>query len=54
MQVAQGFTHDGTGLMVYENFQDTSLLRFAEPIRLTPVLHSEFDERLALVSPDGR
>jgi serine/threonine-protein kinase len=54
MQAAQGFTPDGTALTVYENFQDTSLLRFAEPTRLTPVLHSEFDERLALVSPDGR
>jgi serine/threonine-protein kinase len=54
VQVAQGFTPDGSGLTVYENFQDTSLLLLAQPGRLRPLLHGEFDDRLAGVSPDGR
>jgi serine/threonine protein kinase/Tol biopolymer transport system component len=52
VQVAQGFAPEG--LLVYENFHDTLLLRFARPDRLEPLLHSEFDQRLSSVSPDGR
>ena len=34
-------------------FKDIALLDFAKPDRLTPLLHTDFDERLGEVSPDG-
>jgi WD40-like Beta Propeller Repeat len=41
-------------LIVYELFRNTALLSLAQPDRLEPLLHSEFDERNAQVSPDGK
>ena len=46
-------TPDGTRLLIYDRFKDLALLEFAKPDRLEPLLHSEFDERLGQVSPDG-
>jgi serine/threonine-protein kinase len=40
-------------LIVYENFKDLSILNLARPDRLEPLLHSEFNNRLGAVSPDG-
>ena len=54
VQMPQGFTPDGTGLVVYEDFKDTGLLTLTNPPRLDPLLHTEFDDRLVQVSPDGR
>jgi serine/threonine protein kinase len=53
-QMAQGFTPDGGRLIVYEDFKDTGILDLARPDRLTPLFHTEFDERLVQVSPDGK
>ncbi len=53
-QAPLGVTPDGTRLLVYDRFQDIGILNLARPDRLEPLLHSEFDERLAQVSPDGR
>jgi eukaryotic-like serine/threonine-protein kinase len=47
------FTPDGSRLIVIEDFKDLSLLHLARPDRLEPLLHSEFNERLGVVSPDG-
>jgi len=52
-QVPSSVTPDGSSLLVYERYQDTSLLDLSQPGRLQPLLSSEFDERLATVSPDG-
>jgi hypothetical protein len=40
-------------LIVVEDFKDLSLLNLARPDRLEPLLHSKFNERLGMVSPDG-
>ena len=53
VQMPQGFTPDGSGLIVYEDFKDTALLTLTQPPRLDPLL-TEFDDRLVQVSPDGR
>ena len=42
-----------TRLLVYELFRDMGVLTLARPDRLEPLLHSEADERLGQVSPDG-
>jgi serine/threonine-protein kinase len=47
-------TPDGTRLLVQDRFEDIGVLDLANPGRLEPLLHSDFDERLAQVSPDGR
>ena len=47
-------TPDGTRLIVYDRYQDLTVLDFAKPGRLEPLLRSEFDERLGEVSPDGK
>ena len=47
------FTPDETRLLVVEDFKDVSILNLARPDRLEPLLHSEFNEWLAAVSPDG-
>jgi Tol biopolymer transport system component len=47
------FTPDGSRLIVIEDFKDLSLLNLARPDRLEPLLHSQFNEWLAEVSPDG-
>jgi Tol biopolymer transport system component len=54
VQFPEGFTPDGSGLTVYEDFKDTGLLLLTQPPRLNPLLHTEFDDRLVQVSPDGR
>lgn len=54
-QITGSFVPDGSGLLVYEDFSDTKLLRLGQPERLEPVLASpDFDQRVAVVSPDGR
>ncbi len=40
-------------MLVFEDFKDLSILNLARPDRLEPLLHSEFDEGLGDVSPDG-
>lgn len=47
-------TPDRTRLTVYDRFNDLAVLDFANPDHLEPLLHSEFDERLADISPDGK
>ena len=54
MQAPNGVTPDGRQLLVLERFKDLSVLDFAHPDRLQPLLHGGFDERLGQVSPDGR
>ena len=53
MHTPSSFTPDGSRLLVFEQFRDTGLLNLAKPDRLEPLLHSEFDERIVQVSPDG-
>jgi hypothetical protein len=53
-QVPDSFTPDGSQLIVYEEFKDTSVLSLESPERLTPLLNRPgVDERLGRVSPDG-
>jgi serine/threonine-protein kinase len=52
-QVPMSFTPDGTRLLVNEDFKDLSMLNLARSDRLEPLLHSEFNEILGEVSPDG-
>ena len=52
-QLPLGFTPDGTALVVNENFKDLSLVRLARPPTLVPLLHSDANEWLGEVSPDG-
>ena len=54
IQVPNSLTPDGNQLVIYERFQDLSLLDLSNPGRLEPLLHTTFDERLAQLSPDGR
>jgi len=53
-QMPNGFTPDGTQLIVNENFKDLSVLTLSRPPRLEPLLHSPFNEWLGEVSPDGK
>jgi eukaryotic-like serine/threonine-protein kinase len=53
-QTPQSFTPDGTKLIVYEDFKDSGILDLARPDHLAPLFHTEFEERLVQVSPDGR
>jgi serine/threonine-protein kinase len=41
-------------LVLYDRFQDLGLLNLDHPDHLEPLLHSESDERLARISPDGK
>jgi serine/threonine-protein kinase len=52
-QFPTSFTPDGTRLLVRENYNDLSILTLSQPDRLEPLLHSQFNEWLADVSPDG-
>jgi serine/threonine-protein kinase len=55
-QFPQGFTPDGSRLLVNENFKDISMLNLARPDRpdrLAPLLQSDARHGLAEVSPDG-
>jgi serine/threonine-protein kinase len=53
-QVPVGLTPDGARLLVLENYRDLGLLDLAAPHRLESLLHSQFSEQLAAVSPDGK
>jgi hypothetical protein len=53
-QTPVAVTPDGRHVIVYERFQDLSLLDLAKPDRLQPLLHGPADERLADISPDGQ
>jgi len=54
-QIITSFVPDGSGLLIYENYADTNLLRLAQPDRVEPLLAApEFDQRIPVVSPDGR
>lgn len=53
-QIPHGITDDGTALLINEKFKDVSVLRLGGTNRLEPLLHSEFNEWLTAVSPDGR
>ena len=53
-QAPSTVTADGTRLIVYDRFKDLAIVNLGEPARLEPLLHSDFDERLGQLSPDGR
>src|SRR5262249_11107039 len=44
-QAPSGITPDSTRLLVYDKFNDLSILDLAKPDHLEPLLHSGFDER---------
>jgi serine/threonine-protein kinase len=52
-QMPISVTPDGTALIVNENFKDLSVLSLTQNRRLTPLLHSEANEWIGEVSPDG-
>jgi eukaryotic-like serine/threonine-protein kinase len=52
-QFVIGITPDGRHLIVQDEFKDLGLLDVEHPERLQPLLHSDFDERVGVVSPDG-
>jgi eukaryotic-like serine/threonine-protein kinase len=52
-QMPGAFTPDGTAIMVNENFKDLSVLKLGPSPRLTPLLHTDANEWLGEVSPDG-
>jgi serine/threonine-protein kinase len=54
VQVPVSLTPDNTGLIVLENFRDIGMIDLAKPHQLEPLLHSNFIEALAEVSPDGQ
>jgi eukaryotic-like serine/threonine-protein kinase len=53
-QSPQSVTPDGSRLIVYDLFKDTAVLELGKSDRLEPLLHSDSDERLAQISPDGK
>ncbi len=53
-QAPGGVTPDGTRLLVYERFNDLSLLTLGRGDRVEPLLHTKADEALPDLSPDGR
>ena len=53
-QAPEGATPDGTRLLVYERFNDLSLLTLGQRDRIVPLLQSKADEALPDLSPDGR
>jgi serine/threonine-protein kinase len=54
MQAPNAVTPDGTRLIVLDRFKNLTVLDFAKPDRLEPLLQGNFDARLGQVSPDGR
>jgi serine/threonine-protein kinase len=54
VQFPEQFTPDGARLIVAERFKDLGVFVLSRPGEIMPLLHSEFEERLAKVSPDGR
>ena len=53
-QMPTAFSPDGTRLLVVENFKQLNLLNLARPDRIEPLLQSEFNHWLGVVSPDGQ
>jgi eukaryotic-like serine/threonine-protein kinase len=53
VQMPDRFTPDGTRLLVHDKFKDLGLLLPGPQARLEPLLHSDFNEWLGTVSPDG-
>jgi Tol biopolymer transport system component/predicted Ser/Thr protein kinase len=53
-QMPLGFTPDGAQLIVNENFKDISVLSLTQPPRLDSLLHSDANEWIGEVSPDGK
>jgi eukaryotic-like serine/threonine-protein kinase len=53
-QFPNSFTPDGARVIVYENFRDLGVLDLAQPDRIEPLLHGEFNDVLGEVSPDGQ
>jgi Tol biopolymer transport system component len=55
IQAPQSFTPDGTRLIILDKFTDTAVIHLAQSDRrLEQLLHSESEERLGQVSPDGK
>ena len=52
-QMLSSITPDGLRLLVVENYRDIGTLTLAQPNRLEPLLRTEFDEWIPVVSPDG-
>jgi serine/threonine protein kinase len=52
-QGPQGVTRDGRQILIYERFNDLSLLTLGES-KPEPLLHSKADEAVPDLSPDGR
>jgi len=53
-QMPQAFTPDGTQLIVYDSFKNMDMLDLSKPDRLHPLLHGDTDNRVPMLSPDGR
>ena len=54
VQLPNSFTPDARSLVVYDRFRDLGILHLDHPDHLEPLLHSEFDERMGQISPDGK
>ena len=52
-QMLASIAPEGGRLLLTENFRDVTMLNLGQPGRLEPLLQSEFDEWLAVLSPDG-
>ena len=52
-QAPNGVTPDGRHLLFYDLFKDIGVMNL-DTRQTTPLLHSDADERLARVSPDGK
>jgi len=53
-QMPTALTPDGARLLVVESFKELKLLNLTRPERLEPLLQSEFNYWLGVVSPDGQ
>ena len=54
MQAPSGFSRDGKQMVVYNLFRDLAISTLGQPDHLEPLLVTDADERLGVVSPDGR
>ena len=52
-QAPNGFTPDGRQLLFYDLFKDIRVMTL-DTRQTAPLLHSDADERLARLSPDGK
>ena len=53
-QTPQGFTPDGSRLVIYEQFRDLNVFSIGPQPRIERLLHSDAEHRLGRISPDGR